>query len=378
MDSLGNATLRWGLVFGRCFAVTDMPRLSVDDVPSSAAEARKRGLRPYTYLVTPLELEDWAVDEYGQFRWARLAESEPDARAPGEPWDNDKTGKQYRIWTRDRWELWRVQRAKSGKVKLGKYELAASAPHDLGVVPIEPFFADHTEQRNRYDSDTPFASVLDGDVQIYNLMSLLDEQEHASTFPQMVFEDDGSGADIESGPGIAIPYAQGGRPPGYIQPDPATAAGLMLRIIQRIRLIRESTGETRGVAEQSKEERSASALSIEYQNRYAMLSQLASQIEDYEPGIFRHVAAWMGETEVPRTRLSRRFDLRSVSEQIRDVTAMGSLDLPAAAIGAINSGLIDRVLKDMGLSSSERVEISKETRNWAFATRTSTASTAPE
>jgi len=352
MDAMSSGVVSWGLCFGRCYAVTDVPR--VDAPPTTMREQRKRGIRPYTYAITPMELEDWTLDPYGHFNWARLRETELDTRgplqAPGE------LSPQYRIWTREGWEVYRRQRNKSGSLSSnGRWALVDNGPGPKnGLIPIQPFFADRTESRSSHDSDTPLASQLDIDVEVLNLFSLLNEQEFASTFPQLVVESNGNMGDIDMGPGFGVEYPEGGRPPAYIEPNPGTASGLFARIMQRLDMAKRTSGSSRGVAEWSKEQRSPGALDIEYQDRYALLAGIASAAEDFEDGVFSHVAAWTGDKIWPKSKYGRRFDMRSVSSQIADALNSDKLPLGPVVKGMINSELVERILKEMGVSDDDR------------------------
>ena len=98
---------------------------------ASAAHADAAGKRAYAKLVTPLDLVDWSVDDVGRFLWAVIREDEPDTRMPGEE-PEPEVKSQYRVWYRDRWELWRD---KSGSQMLGSepsFELEDTAPHRIG------------------------------------------------------------------------------------------------------------------------------------------------------------------------------------------------------------------------------------------------------
>jgi carboxynorspermidine decarboxylase len=74
-------TLARSLCFGRMHAVCD--RSPLNDVPRSKAEEAATDL-PYCYLVSPLDLVDWRIDEDGQFDWVVIRCDDVDTRAPGQ------------------------------------------------------------------------------------------------------------------------------------------------------------------------------------------------------------------------------------------------------------------------------------------------------
>lgn len=357
LGNLSRAAVAWGLTFGRCFAVTEMPRVPADQRPRSEAERKQRRIEPYTYLITPMELVDWAVDRAG-IVWAVIEETVDDDRAPGTPPPKD-VEKQYRVWTRDKWQVYRRARNDKGKMLKG-WEVYDEDTHGLGFVPIQPFFADKTEGLGTFESDSPIASVLDIDFAVFNLLSLLDEQEYQSTFPQLTVEDDGSNAPIETGPTVAMSYPQGGQRPEYISPDPDVANGLWQRILARIDVARKAGLVSRGAAENSIEQRSADALGVEFQDRYALLAGLADGVEDLEEGVMRHRAAWLRKADRPRSQYPRTFDLRSIQQQINNALQVNALPVGPRAKQIVNAHLIDRMLADAGVADAQREEAVKD------------------
>lgn len=354
MNAYSFAATKLTMAFGRCYSLTDLP--SPTRKPDTLADQIAMKLRAYSYLLTPLQVVNWSMDVFGNFRWIVVMEAAAEVHGPAQEID-PPLAIRYRIWYPDRWELYKPGTGKTGKPVAGAWVLEASEPTGLSRIPVEPYYADKTDMRSGGSSDSPLASVLGVDVAVFNLLSQLDETELQSVFGQLTMEGDAPiAADV--GESYILMYPPGAQQPDYISVDNAVPQGKWERIVARIHAAAQQslTGRS-GKSADSKEERSPGALNVEFQDRYSMLTTIAAGAEDFEEGNFRNFAAWHKlPGPAPTTTYPRRFDLRSIGQQINDALKFNELPAGLKAKVAMLEQTVDRVLKETGVDDTTRVE----------------------
>lgn len=127
-------------IMGHYLISIDFPNTSGID---SRSVQRMTNPRPYLVPCSPMEIINWslerALDGSYQFKWLvhRYAYSESDG-----PMDDHKTSVYYKVWYKDRWELW-VARLESDEVDLDTVtpELVDEGVNPLGIVPYIPVYS---------------------------------------------------------------------------------------------------------------------------------------------------------------------------------------------------------------------------------------------
>lgn len=359
IDAFSRRALTMAVVFGKAFAVTDKPL--VESPAPSFEHQLARGERAYSTLYTPLSVTDWSLDDLGRLVWIVFRECQPDGRRPGGRVDD--FGKfQYRVWKRHSWELWRPKARSATTDNADDFELVASGPNPLGRVPVRVLSTRRAvDGPTTLESDSLVTDIVDADVAVYNLLSLLHELEYSQTFSQIILPGDDFGP-VEMGPWTALTFnAEGGGAPAYISSNPEHPAGLWDRIVGILQAVRHSSHLSRGMAELSKEGRSAAAISFESEDKYVQMSALAEQLDEFENGLYRDVADWSGVSgDVPVVRRPRRFDLRSVSQQIADLVQLATLQLGPRPMSALTKPVVGRLLKEQGVADEDLRKIESE------------------
>jgi hypothetical protein len=339
--------LKIGMHFGRCHAVTDMEPPSDGRPAVSVADQRAKGMRAYSYLISPLDLIDWSLDDKRQFIWANIREDAPDNRLPGQNYKSPRN--QYRIWYRDHWELY--MQANDGDTA---QTLVAQGPNPLGRVPIRTLYT-HRGITTLFDCESPLADVVDIDRTIFNKLSLMDEIINKQTFSVLAVgrRDGGPVGDFELSPSSGLFYDAEAGPPLFLSPD----AAQLLAILQVIQWLFESARTHsevgRGAAEASKEARSAAALSAESGDKNNLLASLAESTEAFERGIYQDAADWEGISGVPTVAYSRKFDLRSVNQQIADLTQLGIAMVSARARTFLAKPIVGKMMRELGATDED-------------------------
>lgn len=341
--------LAGALTLGRMHSITDMSA-SEEDL-RTMRQQREAGIRAYSSNVYPFDLVNWSVDSRGRFRWVQLREDMPDKRIPGQPWPESKN--RYRCWFEDHWELWEPT---DTRTSTGKWAMVASETHPCNGVPLSSAWA-HRGNRTLLGVESPLCDVADVDRSVFNKFSLLDELLYKQTFSILAIGRR-EGTPLTSfsvGPGEGIEYDAEAGPPVYISPDAAQTLALWTVIKETIALIKAASEAGRGAAEQSLEARSAAAIGAESSDRSNVMAALAEGMEQFEKQRNAHVAAWEGSSAepVPEVKYSRRFDLRSINQQLADLVQVKTLEVGAKVLAVLTKPVIVRMLKEAGASEQE-------------------------
>lgn len=124
-------------VFGHYFILVDMPVLPED---ASLQDERDFNIRPYFVAIDPRDVINWRieqrVDGKHEFLWAVIRHTE---FVSAGPFDEAEFMVTYKVWYKDRWELWGTDKTTSshsgGRIKLDE------GVNTLGEVPLVPVFS---------------------------------------------------------------------------------------------------------------------------------------------------------------------------------------------------------------------------------------------
>jgi hypothetical protein len=347
VDAFFRRALSLGLVFGRIHAVSDMARPERPAV--SLAEQMERGERPYTYLVTPLELVDWRTDEHGSLEWGVIIERAPDDRIPGKPIPlGTEPAHQYRVWYRDGWELYR-------KRPRGKYfDVVDGGQHGLGRVPIDTLYCSRLAQANDMSCETPLPDLLDLNRHLFNDLSELDDTDRSQAFAMLGIPvaDGMSAGPMDIGPRRGLAYPAEAGSPSYISADPLIAAGRWSRLQEKGFLGRQLGGVSRGKAEYSKEERSAAAISAEAEDKKNQLAWWAKALQEFDQGLHGTMAAWMGAADYPRAAYSADFETKGTMTSVQEIVQLSAVAVIGEAretVAILAEPLIRKLLTGQGV-----------------------------
>jgi len=237
-NSFADGVSRDSMLFGSDIILVDATQQTVPF--RSRAEQIAAGSRPYLVSYSPLDVQNFAQDAFGELLWilfkngigpAMLNESDY-AGAIVEGAEN--TG--FTLWTRDSWS----KLDKDGVV----YDIG---DHGLGFVPVVnvPF----TRLKNLY-----FGLSLLRDIEPLNRRNigqwaLLQEILENQTFGQLCVPDEMGGKDEHGQPKVvgtkSVLYYTGGQAPSFIQPDASNAA-TVLETIRATELAIEREAEMQG------------------------------------------------------------------------------------------------------------------------------------
>lgn len=342
MDAFRHEKLALALTFGRIHVITDR---AAGQPAVNRLQQQLAGDRAWSYLLTPLDLVDWCLDERGRFVWVIVRESAPDLRSPGEAYG--EIGCQYRVWTQADWTLYRQVTSDDGKA----WAVAGSGKHGAGEVPISTMWACRVGRTKSMACESPLCDVLDFDRSFLNDLSEANEIDRAQAFAFLAWpEVEGSPiGTIEVGPWRGASYPAQAGPPTYVAPPYEIADSRWRRAQEKLFVVRQLAGASRGKAEYSKEERSAAALDVEAEDKRNQMAWWASEMEESDRHQLRLVSLVQGVDGQPEPRYPRRFDVASVTQQISDLVQISAVAaVPVAAAAEMARPIVERILREAG------------------------------
>lgn len=160
-------------VDGLAWVLVDMPK-PVEN-PVSRADETRAGIRPFMQYVPAASVIDWSVGGDGMLDWLVISQFASKPRTPGVALE---TAQQYKVWYRDRWELFQIGNGAPGQSR--EAQITDSGPNASGRVPLVPFYGAKAAD---YLGLPVCASVLDHIILAYNKTSDLDWFESLSCHP---------------------------------------------------------------------------------------------------------------------------------------------------------------------------------------------------
>ncbi|MFQ5479774.1 MAG: phage portal protein [Thermodesulfobacteriota bacterium] len=266
---------RFASVYGRVSILVDSP----ENNAMTRAEAISEDIRPYVSLITPENLLDWT--------FTRLPSGKPVLERVKIRVDENT----YRIWTRELWELWEVER-ESGEVRLRGF-----GEHGLGVVPLVTLYNKRSGIKMVGSSD--LQDIADINKNIYYLCSDAKEIIENTAFPMLAMPYSKAGGDDEReiGPRNILQYdpSEPNAKPYWLEPPHSSLTEIREWVRQDIAEIHR-IAKLGGVksSEDFAHVRSGVALELEYQQLYATLAEKADNIEQAESTVLDLWARWSG------------------------------------------------------------------------------------
>lgn len=351
VDAFMRRALSLGLAFGRVHAISDM--VLPDSPAISRAQQIERGERPYSYLVTPLQLVDYRVGEYGEFEWIVVMEPAPDDRQPGVPLPmGQEPGYQYRVWYPYGWELY--QKKPRGRY----YQRVSGGEYNLGRVPIATLYCTRLAHAADMACETPLPDVLDLNRALINDLSELDDTDRAQAFAMLgIPVSDGMGmGSIDIGPHRGLAYPAEAGSPSYISADSSVPAGRWARLQEKSFVGRQLSGLSRGKAEYSKEERSAAAISIEAEDKKNQLAWWSKAMQEFDLALHRNLALWMGTEDYPRAAYATNFDVKGTMVLVQELVQLASVAVVGEArvtVATLAAPIVRKLLREQGVDADE-------------------------
>jgi hypothetical protein len=259
-------------IYGFCYVAVDKP----NQTAATKLEEEQNNIRAYAYTVTPENVVDWAVDENCDLKWVKVKEFvDVD---DDHPLAERKTITRYRIWYRDKWELYDHE---GGLTDSGEYNTG-------GKVPFVPVY-NNQKVGKTIIGVSDLQNIAPLNKRLYNLLSELDELLRMQTFAILTYPNSLDDEDVKLGTDRILTYdPAGGGKPEYISPSNVSTKAYEERIKAVIDAIYRvaKLNYTGGV------QKSGVALAFEFEKTHQALLKKAGNLEDAEKKIIDMVAKW--------------------------------------------------------------------------------------
>lgn len=352
MDYLMAQLSKRSSISGRIYCVVDN---NITNAPESKADEKLLDGGTYAYWVGPQDVLDLSFDDNGQLNWILIREYFRDDEDPFAEFEHTAeldTDEQFRLWTRDKWYLFRYVKGPEGKIEQDEtgntvVEEVQAQDHNLGRVPVVP--VDHMDDDSLYSAPSLINDIAYLDRAVANYLSDLDAIIQDQTFSQLAMpaqalmpgeEEALKDKLMELGTKRIFVYnGEGGAEPKYLSPDPRQAE----LIITAIRTIINEIYHTVGMAgertkmdnSQGIDNSSGVAKAYDFERVNALLVNKSKTLEKVEKEILELVALWNGEETTgetddgrPLARWADNFDVRGLSSELEIASELALLDAP--------------------------------------------------
>lgn len=329
-DAFYAEALSMCLQFGVALAVCD--RLDPEGAqPTTRAQERELGRRPYGVLYTPMELVDWDVDRFGTFRWALFVETDDEARELGDDPENRRA--LFKLWTREDWRLLTIVEEGEGKKKTKVFKELDRGTHPVGRVPVAVLHFGKRKGRHPI-GESAIKDLAPMNRRLANLVSLIDEQSFQHVFnvlavPDSMF-DSLKKMNFSTAGAISFPD-QAKHPPFYLAPDVAQLGVLREEVNATMAEIRVLSGVGRQ-NEASMAQVSGKSMALQTMDKVALLEMLAERLARFETRLDEMALRWMERdvAELAPPEYDKDFDPESLNSALEE-----SLQFESMGIGGL-------------------------------------------
>jgi hypothetical protein len=295
----------------------------------SRADEIDSEVRPYVYTVEAENVIDWSVDRLGRFNWVVIREMADQIRTWSTTPEAPKY--QYRVWYRERWELYVDEGQSSildsnGQSRSG-LRLIDQGLHPVGEVPVAWVYWGARKGAQPV-ADSAIKDLAPMNRRATNLYSLIDEQIYQYVFsilvaPQATYDVLKSVNWSVSG---VVPYPDtlSGQPLYYLSPDVEQLTSIQEQIDKTEDQMRILAGMGR-TNQEGKSAKSGLALSYLTMDKDALLANFSQRMSRLEDTIDRFALAWMDEKSTISRVYPTTFDPADVKSELEQAILAVSL-----------------------------------------------------
>ena len=321
----------WSSVYGHVWIMMDKPKSNV----GTKAEELEQDIRPYVTMFTPENVLDWNYERTasGRFELDYLKVRESVIRV-----DQTTTESYYRVWYKDRVELWKSTN------DLDK--LIETDDNVLGRIPAVFLPANRSVVRGIGISDIADASYMQR--AIYQELSEIEQLIRISNHPTLV-KSFGTDATAGAGSIINMPDDMDSQlKPYQLQPSGQNLDAVRASIQDKIQSINRMShmGAVRGTEALTM---SGVAMQTEFQMLNAKLSEKADLLELAEEQLWGLFCDWQDITNDIEIYYPDAFDLRDYDKELLFLQQMKATGVKSATL----SMEIDKKISDLILDDEE-------------------------
>ncbi len=275
-------------IFGFCDVFMDMNDVPPEMNVETEQDRVDLGLRPYSFVILPLDLLNWELGADGKLKWVRWREEIVGNVGPFEERQSKKSWR-YFTWTRDEWFIHEIVYQKGNTQPVVSEVNRGQNP--LGEIPLTRYY-DVKHLVDPFIGLSPMKDIGKINIEILNICSLIDEEMYQKSLNILVMEQTSDRkSSVEIGANNVLMW-EGEHAPFYLAPssDPSRFMQELIKMcIQEIHRLAKVGGDT-GV----QEAQSGIAYTWEFNQTNRMLSDKADSLERGETQMHRYWAMWMG------------------------------------------------------------------------------------
>jgi hypothetical protein len=321
----------------------------------SVMQAKENGLRARAHALFPANLRDYALDDRGQWLWAKLATRV--WRRPT-PFSDSVCVERYEVWYPERVDVYEIAKDKDGRDIL---QNVRSHEHGFGRVPLVIFRAKPTPDDSVVGLSM-VGSVAQESRRLFNYVSELDEHLRSSTFAflQVPVKDTTKKSKWVLGSGNALPVPHDASQ-GYawIAPGPEVAEVYEKRIATTVQEIHRM-GRTEYTASGEAKTSSGVARAFSFENTNRAIADTARCYAEAEQEVLRIVSKYEGATDEEaddgRVTPPTKFDVEEMARELDDALKAVSLALPAAALAALKKRITRLLLPNLNEEEMQEID----------------------
>jgi hypothetical protein len=333
----------WSSVYGHVWIMMDKPKSTA----GTKAEELDQDIRPYVTMFTPENVLDWNYERTasGRFELDYLKVRESVIRV-----DQTTTESYYRVWYKDKVELWKSTN------DLDK--LVETDDNVLGKIPAVFLPANRSVVRAIGISDISDASYMQR--AIYQELSEIEQLIRISNHPTLVKS---FGTDATAGAGSIINMPDdmdASLKPFQLQPSGQNLDAVRASIQDKIQSINRMShmGAVRGTEALTM---SGVAMQTEFQMLNAKLSEKADLLELAEEQLWGLFCDWQDITNDIEIFYPDAFDLRDYDKELLFLQQMRATGVKSKTLGMeIDKKISDLILDDEELAKAH-LEIEADT-----------------
>lgn len=287
-------------LYGAAYVVVD----NSDEMDGTRADAVKGRHFPFLKIVTPLQIRDWAIDDYG-----RLIMFEYEERVR-----NGAHSEISRVcrWTADEWAI-----SNSGEWK-------EEGANPVGRVPVVQWLARNTDRRI-IKPPSEYISVVQTNYFLYQLCSWHAQILRDQAFNILTIPDPGTD-DITVGTNNVLAYPpESTHTPAFISPAAAPAEMLTSQMDRCIKEMFRMSGLESILGSSNNDNKSGVSKEWDFEKTNKRIADFAVRCENADTAIIALYEAWAGESTEYKAEYPRDFKITDVSDGLSD--AQAALDL---------------------------------------------------
>jgi hypothetical protein len=332
----------WASVYGHVWVMMDKPKSTA----GTKAEELVQEIRPYVTMFTPENVLDWEWSRTpsGRFELTYLKVRESVTRV-----DQTTTETYYRVWTKDKIELWHSINELDKMVEVDD--------NVLGKIPAVFIPANRSIVRGIGISDLSDAAYMQR--AIYQELSEVEQLIRISNHPTLVKS---FGTDASAGAGAIINMPDdmdANLKPFQLQPSGQNLDAVRASIEDKIQSINRMShmGAVRGTDAITM---SGVAMQTEFQMLNAKLSEKADLLELAEEQLWILFCDWQGLTPDVEVFYPDSFDLRDYDKELMFLQQLRSTGVKSTTLAVeIDKKIADLILDDESLAKAH-VEIEEK------------------